>query len=153
MTCKAVETAGGAGAPGCKGWRLPTEAEWEYAARAGTETRFHAGDRDEDLARAGWYWSNADQRTHPVGEKEANAWGLVDVHGNVWEWTYDCYDAGFYGRSPPDDPVASDAEGCARVVRGGAWNYDAGYARAADRSRFDPAGRFSLVGFRCARGM
>lgn len=113
-------------------FRLPTEAEWEYACRAGTTTRFWSGDSEADLDRVGWYGGNspvekewADFEMHPVG-KAANAFGLFDVHGNVWEWCADVFDENFYARSPSRDPFCTDDENGEtemKVIRGGdAWD-------------------------------
>ncbi len=125
--------------------RLPTEAEWEYACRAGTTTRFNTGDGDADLDRAGWYVGNSDRKTHPVGEKQANAWGLYDMHGNVWEWCQDWY--GNYDAGASTDP-AGPASGACRVLRGGAWTYVAGDCRSAYRGNSVPEGSGWVSGFR-----
>jgi formylglycine-generating enzyme required for sulfatase activity len=102
------------------GYRLPTEAEWEYAARAGTTTWWFFGDEEQDLGHYAWFVNNADGQVHPVGEKEPNPWGLYDMLGNVWEWCWDWYAA--YMAEPADDPEGP-AGGSYRVVRGGsAWN-------------------------------
>jgi formylglycine-generating enzyme required for sulfatase activity len=127
---------------------LPTEAQWEYAARAGTAKRFHAGDGDEDLSRAGWWSENSGFETHPVGRKEPNAWGLYDMHGNVWEWVRDWY--GPYPSSRVTDPEGP-ASGDYRVMRGGSWSSSAGFCRSAFRVSGDPAGRVSALGFRLLR--
>jgi formylglycine-generating enzyme required for sulfatase activity len=113
--------------------RLTTEDEWEYACRAGTETAYWSGDNEEHLARVGWYWDNSDRRLHRVGEKEANPWGLYDMHGNVREWT-------------------ATAKGSYRVYRGGSWSTHAQYVRAAYCQRHAPSHRGNDLGFRLARG-
>ncbi len=130
------------------GMSLPTEAQWEYAARANTTTRYWSGDSESDLARVGWYRSNSDDRLHAVGEKPANAWGLHDVHGNVSEWTADWY--GDYPSSSQTDP-AGPSSGSYRVLRGGGWSGGAGYPRVANRSRVVPDYRSNSVGFRLSR--
>jgi formylglycine-generating enzyme required for sulfatase activity len=102
-------------------FRLPTEAEWEYACRAGTTTKYSLGDNASDLARAGWYFSNSSLKTHPVGQKTPNAWGLYDMHGNVWEWCSDWY--GNYPSGSVTNPMGAQT-GPYRVIRGGGWcNY------------------------------
>ena len=102
-------------------YRLPTEAEWEYACRAGTTTRFCFGDNDSGLGDYAWYKSNSNSKTHPVGEKRANAFGLHDMHGNVWEWCQDWYDKDYYTNSPISDP-SGPRSGTARILRGGSWD-------------------------------
>ena len=99
---------------------LPTSAQWEYACRAGTTTRFSFGDDIEDLDAYGWYKANSGGRAHPVGQKKPNAWGLYDMHGNVWEWCRDWYDEKFYARAKSVDPE-NTVEATHRVVRGGWW--------------------------------
>ena len=131
-----------------KTYRLPTEAEWEYACRAGTTTRFYTGDDDADLNQAAWYSGNCEQ-THPVGQKQPNAWGLYDMHGNVREWCSD-----FYGPYEGDtvDPKGPTS-GVPHVLRGGSWLYTPQDCRAAFRSRLVPEYRGSLIGFRvCVEG-
>ncbi|MFM7293163.1 MAG: SUMF1/EgtB/PvdO family nonheme iron enzyme [Planctomycetia bacterium] len=128
-------------------YRLPTEAEWEYACRAGTDTKYSFGDDESKLGEYGWFDGNSDQETHPVGKKKPNAWGLYDMHGNIWEWCSDWY--GEYPNRAVTDPQgpsgASD-----RVSRGGCWYYPAGYCRSADRGRYDPSIRNFCLGFRLA---
>jgi formylglycine-generating enzyme required for sulfatase activity len=124
-------------------FHLPTEAQWEYACRAGT-TGPYAGDLDE----MAWYRDNSDGMPHPVGQKKPNAWGLHDMHGNVWEWCVDWH--GEYNVDSVTDPVGPPA-GSYRVYRGGSWFNDAGYCRAADRNGITPTGINYYVGFRPAR--
>jgi len=130
-------------------YRLPTEAEWEYACRAGTTTRWHCGDNESDLAKAAWFEDNSENQTHPVGQKEPNAWGLYDMHGNVWEWCNDWYAGEYYKSSPENDPLGP-TEASYRVFRGGSWDYGAGLCRSAYRFRYDPVLRADDLGFRVA---
>jgi formylglycine-generating enzyme required for sulfatase activity len=127
------------------GLRLPTEAEWEYACRAGKTTRFWSGDSEKDLARVGWYGDNSEGRLHVVGEKPANPWGLHDVHGNVFEWCQDWH--GPYAKEAAADPKGAPS-GDSRVVRGGSWVSTARGARSAYRYRNDPGNRWRNMGFR-----
>ena len=133
---------------------LPTEAEWEYACRAGTNTRFHSGDRinghktSPDLVKAGWYGANSGGRSRPVGQLAANAFGLHDMHGNAWEWCEDWFAADYYRNSPEADPPGP-AEGTARVLRGGCWFYWTHYyCRSSHRYRYRPDARECVTGFR-----
>jgi hypothetical protein len=112
-------------------YRLPTEAEWEYACRAGTTTEYSFGDDERDLGKYEWFKDNSGDTTHAVGEKLPNGWGLYDMHGNVWEW-------------------CSDEEGSDRVFRGGSWSSSAGNCRSAYRFNYDPSYRVSFLGFRLA---
>jgi formylglycine-generating enzyme required for sulfatase activity len=131
------------------GYRLPTEAEWEYACRAGTTTRYGSGDTEADLKRVAWYGEGSAGRTHPVAQKPANAWGLYDVHGNVWEWTGDWY-ASSYPAGPQVDPTGPEG-GAWRVFRGGSFWDVAEYARSAFRVNVPPGFRFRYLGFRVVR--
>ncbi|MHC6203564.1 SUMF1/EgtB/PvdO family nonheme iron enzyme, partial [Breznakiellaceae bacterium SP9] len=124
------------------GYRLPTEAEWEYACRAGTTTPYSSG---SSVDNAGWYSSNSGWKTHPVGTKQANAWGLYDMHGNVGEW---CWDRdGGYSSDSQTDPMGA-ASGSIRVWRGGSWRYHAAYLRSAARNNYTPTTRYIDLGFR-----
>ena len=126
-------------------YRLPTEAEWEYAARAGT-----AGDTTRNLDSLAWYHGNSGGQTHPVGQQQPNAWGLYDMLGNVWEWCQDWYDANYYGNSPTEDP-RGPSSGSNRVLRGGSWSGGAGVVRVAYRDGGSPDSRTDGIGFRCVR--
>ncbi len=128
----------------CKGWRLPTEAEWEYAARA-----WNPAPRYGDLDKIAWYDGNIEAGTFTVGQKQANAWGLHDMLGNVWEWCYDWYKRG-YPTQAATDPVGA-ATGTRRVRRGGSWSNHANFVRAAQRFDYTPTFRSSHLGFRVVR--
>ena len=133
---------------GGKKYRLPTEAEWEYACRSGTTTVFSFGDDGEKLDGYGWYSRNSNGRTHPVATLKSNSWGLYDMHGNVWEWRQDWY--GAYPSSSVVDPTGP-SDGERRVLRGGSWGSDLPDARCADRAGSDPLYRYGSIGVRCVR--
>jgi formylglycine-generating enzyme required for sulfatase activity len=125
--------------------RLPTEAEWEYACRAGTTTDYYTGNGDDALNRAGWYDANSEKQTKPVGRLAPNAFGLFDMHGNVWEWCLDW--VGSYDDEQGSDP-AGPASGQLRVLRGGSWLDGTYGCRAAYRGRCAPSDRYSNFGSR-----
>ena len=129
-------------------YRLPTEAEWEYACRAGSSTRFSFGDDDFWLIiEHAWYNSSS---THPVAQKKPNAFGLYDMHGNVWEWCQDRYEENYYSHSPERNPKGPKT-GDYRVVRGGSWLGSENYLRSADRGKQEPDSRhYRFLGFRLA---
>ena len=104
-----------------KRYRLPTEAEWEYACRAGTKTAYYTGDGEAALAEAGWYIANSDFKTHPVAQKKPNAWGLYDLHGNVYQWCSDVYGPYNGDATDPTGADASKEANSSRVLRGGSW--------------------------------
>jgi formylglycine-generating enzyme required for sulfatase activity len=132
-----------------KTYRLLTEAEWEYAARAGSQTRFSFGDDESLLDQYAWYDRNSDGIIQPVGEKTANAFGLHDMHGNVFEWVEDPWHDDYQGA--PTDGSAGDAGGLQRVVRGGSWNSNPQFLRAANRFWYSSVSRSDNIGFRLAR--
>jgi formylglycine-generating enzyme required for sulfatase activity len=143
----------------CTGYRLPTEAEWEYAARAGSTTPFASGrisasgndcQADGNLEVMGWYCQNSGSKTHPVGQKQANAWGLYDMQGNVWEWVWDW--KGNYPSGSVTDPTGPGG-GSGRVLRGGSWLYVARFCRSANRDISVPGDRDSGLGFRLSRSV
>jgi formylglycine-generating enzyme required for sulfatase activity len=140
---------------GSTAYRLPTEAEWEYACRAGSTTAFANGPmiqgscgKNPYLDRMGWYFRNSDQGTHPVAQKEPNAWGLYDMHGNVWEWCQDWQ--ADYPFTATVDPVGPPS-GHAKIRRGGSWSHYPMFNRCAYRSWYDPANGSAEIGFRVAR--
>ena len=132
-------------------YRLPSEAEWEYAARAGTTTQWSFGSDESKIGNYAWYNTNSGRKTQEVGKKLPNAFGLYDMHGNVWEWTQDCWHDNYSG-APTDG--SAWVTGCGanyRVLRGGSWfNYPA-FLHSADRSRDRPDIRSYVNGFRLAR--
>jgi formylglycine-generating enzyme required for sulfatase activity len=130
------------------GYRLPTEAEWEYACRAGTATRYAFGNDPERLGNYAWFAENSSYRVQAVGQKSPNRWGLYDLHGNVWEWCWDWY--GAYGSEVAVNPVGP-ASGSSRVVRGGAFVDSPEGLRSARRVRDLPEDRDEVFGFRCVR--
>lgn len=135
-----------------KMYRLLSEAEWEYAARAGKSARWSFGDDESSLGDFGWYAPNADSRSQPVGAKRANGFGLNDMHGNVWEWVEDCYLSG-YSVQASDGSAYSPIRCSSRLARGGAWNNASGRLRSASRNWLTPDVRDHRLGFRVARAL
>ena len=135
-----------------KAYRLLTEAEREYAARAKTTTRYSFGDDDAAVSEYAWYKPNSGSATHPVGQKKPNAFGLFDMHGNVWAWCEDSWHPNY--RGAPNDGSAWRTGGTpSRVLRGGSWFRPADGLRSAYRVKFSPEARYNDVGFRVARGL
>ena len=128
-------------------YRLPSEAEWEYACRAGTTTRYSFGDSKSELDDYAWYDKNSGSKTHLVGQKKPNPWGLYDMHGNVHEWVQDEWHDSYDG-APTDGSAWESGDGASRVIRGGGWRRRAGDCRPADRGRLDPRNRGLSLGFR-----
>jgi formylglycine-generating enzyme required for sulfatase activity len=139
--------AGQAATSGGDGYRLPTEAEWEYACRAGSTTRYHFGDEAGSLGEYAWFEGNSGARTHPVGQRRPNAFGLFDMHGNVGEWCFDAFSPS-PGLAAPPSP---DGLPPPRVIKGGAWASDPGPLRSAARSAVPPDHKDKTIGFRIAR--
>ena len=138
------------------GYRLPTEAEWEYACRAGTKTNYFFGNDPSKLKDYAWFKDNAGGKPQPVGQKPPNPWGLYDMHGNVWEWCNDFYKVDYYQESPEENP-RGPATGETKVVRGGAWKFSAescrsGYRYNEDPGYIDVCFGYDIYGFRCVRG-
>ena len=133
----------------CKalGGELPTEAEWEYACRAGSTKRYGLVDEESELGNYAWHSGNSDRKAHPVGRKKPNAWGLYDMLGNVYEWCADWYGEDYYRQSPAEDPKGP-ADGNSRVLRGGSWTRAPSYCRAAPRDWSTPTYRYNGYGFR-----
>jgi formylglycine-generating enzyme required for sulfatase activity len=128
---------------------LPTEAQWEYACRAGTTTFWHSGDSEAALREHGWFETKSYGKTHPVGKLRPNGFGLHDMHGNVSEWCSDWYSADYYANSPEDDP-SGPLTGSDHPIRGGVWHYVSLICRSAYRDVYDPGRRLSSLGFRLA---
>ena len=128
-------------------FRLPTEAEWEYAARGGQKSLNYHYSGSDTLSNVAWYWENSDQRTHPVATKQANELGIYDMCGNVWEWCQDWY--ANYDATEQTNPVGPE-EGTERVDRGGSWTSSAGTCRVAYRGNYNPRKRNSYLGLRLA---
>jgi formylglycine-generating enzyme required for sulfatase activity len=137
------------------GYRLPTEAEWEYACRAGTKTAYFFGNDPSKLADHAWFKDNSGGKPHPVGQKPPNPWGLHDMLGNVWEWCNDFYKVDYYQESPQENPKGP-ASGETKVVRGGAWKFSADSCRSGYRYNENPGYAdvcfgYDIYGFRCVR--
>jgi formylglycine-generating enzyme required for sulfatase activity len=130
-----------------KRYRLPTEAEWEFAARGGNGSNGFKYSGSNDVNAVAWYDSNSGNKTHPVGGKSANELGIYDMSGNVWEWCSDWYDSKYYSSSPSSNPTGA-VTGTSRVLRGGSWYGNAVYCRVADRNGNTPSCRDNLFGFR-----
>ena len=136
-------------------YRLPTEAEWEYAARAGTDTIFFFGNDASKLGKFAWYadnnWKKKILMPHKVGESESNPWGIYDMYGNVGEWVQDSYDEGFYKTKYSHENPVNEKKSVFRVIRGGAWNHDDIFCRSAVRSSYPASQKSSFIGFRVVR--
>jgi len=132
---------------GSRNKRLPTEAEWEAAARGGTGTLYSFGDSPADAGNYSWNETNSGENPHPVGTKKPNSYGLYDMHGNVWEWTADRYDKNYYRGAPRRNPPGPE-RGDERVIRGGSWAFDIDSMRAANRAGTEKPN--DDIGFRCA---
>jgi formylglycine-generating enzyme required for sulfatase activity len=137
---------------GGDGFRLPTEAEWEYACRAGSITPWYFGDQVMEVGHYAWFYDNAYMETHPVGQRKPNSWGLYDMHGNVMEWCYDWYNDLHYLQCPEEsvDPTGPE-DGIAKVLRGGAWQFGAEATRCAYRNSSAPDTSAGVIGFRVCR--
>jgi formylglycine-generating enzyme required for sulfatase activity len=133
-------------------YRLPSESEWEYAARGNTTNLVSRGNDDAATTEHGWYKDNAGGKTHPVGLKSSNPFGLYDMAGNVWQWTQDCY-VDSYAKAPTDGRSVELPEACMRVDRGGSWYYPSWLIRLATRERNPPEYRDVIMGFRVAKSM
>jgi len=153
VTCSETTASTGKGLYSCNGYRLPTEAEWEYAYRAGTKTDLYNGaltnctSADTNADKIGWYSSNSSSKSQASSKKTANAWGIYDMAGNVWEWCHDGYQAKL-GTSAAVDPVTSGNE---RILRGGSFQNPANRMRAAERNKWTPTNLNKTVGFRCVK--
>jgi len=157
VRCSPAPAASGAAVYQCTGYRLPTEAEWERAYRADSQTALFSGPlsvcsgADEAVAPIAWYDSNSGESSHPVAQKEPNRWGLYDMAGNVWEWCHDAF-VEKLGTASVTDPWGA-ANGSLHLGRGGAWNEPAGHTRAAFRNVGNPEFHDATSGVRCARSL
>ena len=140
---------------GGTGYRLPTEAEWEYACRAGSTGKYTFGDDVSKLRDYAWFYGNSKvsgtEATQPVGGKKANAFGLYDMHGNVWEWCGDWNDHGYYADNSSYLDPNGPSTGTSRVLRGGGYYYMSVDLRCAKREQYVPTSRYWFIGFRLAR--
>jgi formylglycine-generating enzyme required for sulfatase activity len=137
---------------GGDGYRLPTEAEWEYACRAGSITPWCFGDQVQDVGEYAWYIDNSTLETHPVGQRKPNSWGVYDMHGNVMEWCHDWYADFYYAQCPDEDENPTGPEdGTSKVLRGGAWQFGAEATRCAYRNSSTPDAAAAVIGFRVCR--
>jgi len=134
---------------GEKGYRLPTETQWEYACRAGSKGRYCFGDEQTQLGEYAWYWNNSDNKTHPVGQKKPNAWGLFDMHGNVYEWCQDRHRD--YPTSHVTDPIGPESSEPFRMLRSCSFHCGAKDLRSANRGDYRENERLFSIGFRLAR--
>jgi len=132
------------------GYRLPTEAEWEYAARGGGRSKGFTYSGSNDRTESGWYDRTSGGKTHPVGEKKPNELGIYDMSGNVYEWCWDRYDRAYYAKSPKDNPTGPSS-GNKRIVRGGSWHSDRGYMESVRRNGRISSGSYNYLGFRPVR--
>jgi len=160
VTCAELPAYAGDKIYGCPGFRLPTEAEWERAYRAGSTGAYYSGSFsspdcsttsctvDANVAAIAWYCGNATGGPRPVGTKQPNTWGLFDMAGNVWEWTHDWYQA--FSSDAVTDP-GGPTSGTYKAVRGGGWSSHPQYLRAAKRMMGKPVGKIATIGFRCSR--
>ena len=133
-------------------YRLPSEAEWEYAARAGTTTRYSFGDNESDLDEYAWYSKYISDETYPVGQKKPNPWGLYDMHGNVYEWVHDEFHKTYNGAPSNAIPWIGDGES-RRILRGGSWRTGGTYCRSATRKFFEAGYHDDIYGFRVVKVM
>jgi formylglycine-generating enzyme required for sulfatase activity len=134
------------------GLQLPSEAQWEYACRAGTTGKWYYGDSESQLGEYAWYDGNSGSQTHDVGGRQPNAFGLYDMSGNVWEWCQDWWHDNYNG-APSDGRVWDTPTGSDRLFRGGSWYYDPQYCRSAARYYYSPDSSYYDLGFRCLRSL